>query len=119
MAFVVVTTQDAYDNGEHYDEAMQRASDSGYTDCVAFDENDPAGRLMARLRAGTAVAVDAARTPKEGEHCADAPDNTQRWYDQEHVEGRLFGLVDAARRALGVTTPAEADALVDAFAVEA
>jgi len=108
----VSVTDEGYNTGAHYDEAIRLAEGDGYSECKAFDENDPAGRLLALLAAGALVAADAARTPKEGEPCSDAAHGVQRWYDQEHVEGRLFRLVDEARTALGVKNGDEAERLL-------
>ena len=39
-------TQEQYDNGDHYDLAMENAEDNGYEPHKAFDQNDPAAKQL-------------------------------------------------------------------------
>lgn len=51
LNFKIRVTDDEFSNGDHYDLAVARAKADGYaTDRTkAFDESDPAGRLMQRM----------------------------------------------------------------------
>lgn len=47
IRFEIECTQDQYDDGAHYEMAKQLASDQGFEPAMAFDERDPAWRVMA------------------------------------------------------------------------
>lgn len=46
---LICCNQKAYDEGDHYDLAKDRALDAGLeAPMIAFDENDPAGRVLCK-----------------------------------------------------------------------
>jgi len=55
----VVCTQEQFDNGAHYEAALQSAEDEGFDPALAYDEQDYAGdRMMGLFVWSSATSVD-------------------------------------------------------------
>lgn len=54
----VACSQSQYDEGEHYDLALEAADEEGFEALEAFDEFDPAGRVVDLEKVQTRLSCD-------------------------------------------------------------
>lgn len=105
----MTVSQADYESGNHYLTAVHLSREQGFENACAFDQFDPAGRLLAGLMKTKATLLDIALTPKEGEPCDSAKGGRQAWVDADHVYGKLTSIIDSARANLGAKTIGQAE----------